>query len=554
MRWRDAKGQTSIEYAAVLVLIGVIGAALIGTGFGPSVAQATEHAVCRILGNDCGDDADPQTFHHSDGGGTDEPPAPIDFDLPFPVLPFPGSVSVSCSYSATSPGTCQPGEGVSVGAEGSLEFERSEVTLDAEGCPTETLSVTGRLELQAGASGETPTVSGGLQAILGEATTYSITAPAGVADDIASGERDAPNPVDPRTIQAGGSVELAHEFYTGHNLEASYRALELELGYDEGRRVSAGVSRVDPSTVRIHVGDEEFVRNALSLGIGNDTAGIAMAAGGESSDGKLRTVDVDISTAEGWKTYQRFLTTGKLPDEGTPGTSDPTDSKVFKITDKTQLEGHLGNVTIGGILAESGATATETRLADGTVENSFTGHYNDAGVTVITRQEPGGEPEPVRYSLMFENVDDDTIEMYEHVTGRPLARGNDGNVRFDFTPDDLMAIKEQAFEQLMGYAEDTHQDIDEETMREIIESGDPDQYGINIPMTNTLDFASAETPEQVLLQLYTGSGVGRDGDVGLQSLVDFMQRTVTARYDIRDTVEEHPDTLLPGTPVEPDCP
>ena len=57
--------------------------------------------------------------------GTTEGPAPVDFDLPFPVLPFPGSVSVSCTYSSSSPGACQPGEGggVSVGAEGKLEIE-----------------------------------------------------------------------------------------------------------------------------------------------------------------------------------------------------------------------------------------------------------------------------------------------------------------------------------------------------------------------------------------------------------------------------------------------
>ena len=88
-----------------------------------------------------------------------------------------------------------------------------------------------------------------------------------------------PNPVDPRTIRAGESVELSQEFYAGHDLEASYRALQLELGYEEGTRVSAGVSRVDPSTVRIYVGDEDFVRNALSLGVGNDAAGVALAAG-----------------------------------------------------------------------------------------------------------------------------------------------------------------------------------------------------------------------------------------------------------------------------------
>ena len=47
------------------------------------------------------------------------------------------------------------------------------------------------------------------------------------------------------------------------------------------------------------------MRNALSLGVGNDAAGVALAAGAELSDGKLHSVDMDISTAAGWKAYQR---------------------------------------------------------------------------------------------------------------------------------------------------------------------------------------------------------------------------------------------------------
>src|SRR5215211_221321 len=131
--------------------------------------------------------------------------------------------------------------GVSVGAEGSFEIERTDTTLDAEGCPTQTLSVTGRLELQTTASGETPVASGELKSYLGEATTYSVTVPSDAADAIESGDRSVPNPIDPRTIQAGESVELSQEFYAGNGQKGSYRALQLELGYDEGKRVSAGV-------------------------------------------------------------------------------------------------------------------------------------------------------------------------------------------------------------------------------------------------------------------------------------------------------------------------
>jgi hypothetical protein len=39
----------------------------------------------------------------------------------------------------------------------------------------------------------------------------------------------------------------------------------------------------------------------------------------------------------------------------------------------------------------------------------------------------------------------------------------------------------------------------------------------------------------------------------MMSLVDFMQATTAARHDIHDWPSEHPDSLLPGTPVAPDC-
>ena len=336
---------------------------LFATGLAPTVADAAQNAVCTIVGGDCepggegGEGGDPGE------PGTVEGPAPVDFDLPFPVLPFPGSASVSCTYATNSPGACQPGDGpgVSVGTEGKLEIERTETTLDENDCPTQTLSVTGSLELQTSVSGETPVASGSLSNYLCEATTYSVTVPPDAADAIEHGDRSVPNPVDPRTIRAGESVEVSQEFYAGNGQEAGYRALQLELGYEKGRRVSAGVSRVSPGTVRIYVGDEQFVRNALSVGIGTDAAGVALAAGAELSDGTLHSVDVDISSSAGWKAYQDFLESGRLPRTGAPGTSDPTRSDVFEFSDSTQAEAHLGNLSIGGVLAEPAPPASRPR-------------------------------------------------------------------------------------------------------------------------------------------------------------------------------------------------
>jgi hypothetical protein len=261
VRVRDTSGQGTIELVGMLVIVAAIVTGIASTGLGSSLASDIGTAVCRILGGECGEA--PGDAGEDEAPPAGEPPAPVDFDVPFPVLPFPGSVSVSCTYTSSTTAACQPGDtpNVFVGAEGKLEIERSETTLDGEGCPTQTLSVTTSLQLQTGVTGETPVASGGLTTFLGESNTYSVTVPPDAADAIERGDRSVPNPVDPRTIRASESVELSEEFYAGHNLEASYRALQLELGYEEGTRVSAGVARVSPSTVRIHVGDEDFVRN-----------------------------------------------------------------------------------------------------------------------------------------------------------------------------------------------------------------------------------------------------------------------------------------------------
>ena len=117
-----------------------------------------------------------------------------------------------------------------------------------------------------------------------------------------------------------------------------------------------------------------------------------------------------------------YLSPGAVLDLafGATDVIDPTSSDVYEFTDKTQLEAHIGNLSIGGVLAESGATGVETTNADGSVNGSFVAHFNDAGVAVTTHTEPGGEPEPTRYSLLLENVSDGR-GLDSHVWGKALA-------------------------------------------------------------------------------------------------------------------------------------
>jgi hypothetical protein len=129
-------------------------------------------------------------------------------------------------------------------------------------------------------------------------------------------------------------------------------------------------------------------------------------------------------------------------------------------------------------------------------------------------------------------------------------------VRLDFTPEDFAEIQDQAFDQVMHRLEQNRIDLSEDELRDVMEEypngGDP--YGIDDSFSQAYEIAAAENPEQVLYNLYLGSGVGRDGDVGLQSLIDFMMATTAARHDIHDWPSEHPDSLLPGSPVAPSCP
>ena len=108
----------------------------------------------------------------------------------------------------------------------------------------------------------------------------------------------------------------------------------------------------------------------------------------------------------------------------------------------------------------------------------------------------------------------------------------------------------------MHEMEQSGNEVSEEQLRDIMEEypngGDP--YGVNSYFNDAYELAASTTPEQTLYNLYLGSGPGRNGNEGLQSMIDFMQGTTAARHDIHDFPAEHPDSLMPGLPVEPQCP
>jgi hypothetical protein len=544
MRRRGEQGQTGAEAMGALLLVALIVGTLATSGAAASIKTHTEDLICRIAGGDCAGPEPAPTDGGDDESGddVDEPAGPVLTDVPLPALPFPGSVSVKCTYSETSTTACMPPDqpGVSVQATGELSIERTPTSLNDEGCPQQTLSIEGKLELSANASAEGAHAGGALEAHLGESTKYSVTVSPDAAEAIEQGDRRPPNPVDPRTIAQGESVQLSHEYYAGVGMEGEYRALRASLGYDEGTRVSSGVQRVDERTVRVLVGDEDFVRQALSVGLGIDGAGISLGGSEELSSGKLHAIDIDISTEAGWNAYQSFLNSGTLPEAGTPGTSDPTTADTLNYSDSTRIEAEIGNVTIGGLLGDSEGHLTETRHADGTVDVVASSRNDDVGLAVRRQRDAdGNEVGAPTYSLLLEGVDGNSAETLQQLDGDEADVPPGGNLRIDFSADDLEGFRQIALDHLADEIERNGERPSTEEIEASLADGDGIveidgvQYAFGPPYT---DLAAAQTPEDVLIALYH-LGIG-NGTAAADALVNML---VLA------------DQELPGDLHAPDC-
>src|SRR5262245_2825980 len=112
------RGQTTAEYAGVLVVIAAIIFALATGDVHRTIGAGVSDIVCRIAGQGCADTAAAaaagprpriQTLGHGPalGGGGD-----------VAILPFPGSVSVTCGFGPGSEEKCKAPDGPNLRVKG----------------------------------------------------------------------------------------------------------------------------------------------------------------------------------------------------------------------------------------------------------------------------------------------------------------------------------------------------------------------------------------------------------------------------------------------------
>jgi hypothetical protein len=503
---RGERGQTAAETLGALLIVSVIIAAMATTDAGAKIATESQRIVCEIAGGECAP-SETQPGGPLEGFEYDGPPLA---GQTLPVLPFPGTATVTCTVDSRQPETCVPkGQpGVSVIASGEIKIERTPTFLDMEGCPFQNLSIQTTLKFGANAEAKGAKIGGQVQAFLGRASKYQVTATPGNADAIEAGSRAAPNPVDPRSLAKGEAIQLNEDYFAGIKAKATYREYQLELGYDEGRRVSSGIKRMDAHTMRVMVGDEDFVKQALKLGVKLGDASLSVGNSKELSDGKLHAIDIDISTEAGWNAYQRFIATGKLPQPGTAATTNPTKAETVRYTDTTEFEAKFGPVTVGGRGSSSEGRYLKTEnLATGTTTYSTNARYNDTSLTYAFEEDANGNPTGTpRYSLMLHDVHDSYIPMlYDRMGQKQPAGDPPKDIRIDFTEAELRELQELA---LTRIGERMSMDGDErptndEIRRSMQPDGTLDLDGATYALTGLQSMlASAKDPFEMLAALY----------------------------------------------------
>jgi len=503
---RGERGQTAAETLGALLIVSVIIAAMATTDAGAKIATESQRIVCEIAGGKCAP-SETQPGGPTEGFEYDGPPLA---GQTLPVLPFPGTVTVTCSADSRQPETCVPkGQpGVSVIASGEIKVERTPTFLDMEGCPFQNLSIQTTLKFGANAEAKGAKIGGQVQAFLGRASKYQITVTPNNADDIEAGRRAAPNPVDPRSLAKGEAIQLNEDYFAGIKAKGTYREYQIELGYDTGRRVSSGIKRMDAHTMRVMVGDEDFVKQALKLGIKVGDFSASLGNTKELSDGKLHSIDIDISTEAGWNAYQRFITSGKLPEPGSAGTKEPTKAETVRYTDTTELEAKLGGLTLGGRGSSSeGRWVSAENLATGTTTHSTNARYNDTSLTYSFEEDANGNPTGTpRYSLMLHDVHDSYIPMlYDRMGQKPPAGDPPKDLRIDFTEAELRELQELA---LTRIGERMSMDGDErptndEIRRAMQGDGTFEIDGATYALTGLQSgLASAKDPFEMLAALY----------------------------------------------------
>ncbi len=521
VRWREARGQTSVEWLVVSgVLVALAGFLLAGMpALASPVTSTVGTIVCKVGGGGCHGSPGTRGGTPRSGSRVDGPDGPAIGDG-MPVRHVPG-LGEGDSFSASAGGAF------------TVTVERSigNCTVDGNGNPSMTLATSLDFNLT-GKDGEIKKGTGAeLSLTLGKKTSYEINADPATARAIEHGDRRAPNPVDPASIPVGASITMGKESYRGQHGAIAYRHIQADLDYTSGHRVSSSVQRTDANHVRVTIGDSDFVQNTIGLGAG--PVGFSETHGFEN--GKARSIDIDISTPAGRTAYHDFIKNGTLPGRGTAGTARPTSS-----TSTTDTSSHQAQLDLGRFGVSSGGSSVnyqniETVNADGTRDRNVFVRRGDTIMSTHYDLDSSGRITGQSFALHLQNVEHDSVDGFQKASGNHGPAGGDRDISLSFDAGDIRNMQNAALDQLLASQRGHGGPFDKGgTRADMLDylRAHPDGGALRGPrpaLEKMLPIAAAKVPDDVIRALLARAQ--GSPEALLDFLSEFVYATRRARHD-----------------------
>jgi hypothetical protein len=525
VRWREARGQTSVEWLVVSgVVVALAGFLLAGMpALASPITSTVGTIVCKVGGGGCHGSSGPRS------GSGDGPEGPAIGDG-MPIRHVPG-LGEGDTFSAKTGGAFTV----------TVERTIGNCTVDGSGNPSVTLSTSLDFNLT-GKAGEIKKGNGAeLSLTLGKKTSYSVNADPATARAIERGDV-RPNPVDPGSIPVGAAITMSKESYRGQHGAIAYRHIQADLDYTSGHRVSSSVQRTDANHVRVTIGDSDFVQNTIGLGAG--PVGFSQTHGFE--DGKARSIDIDISTPAGRTAYHDFIKNGVLPRSGTRATSGATSS-----TSTTDSSSHQATLDLGRFGISKGGSSVnyenvETVHADGSRERNVFVRRGDTIMSTHYDLDRGGRITGQSFALHLQHIDHDSVDGFQNATGHHGPAGGDRDISLSFDAGDVRALQNAALDQLIasqvGHGGPFDKGATRGQMADYLRAH-PDGgalRGTRPALDRMLPIAAAKVPDDVIRALLARS------QGSPEALLDFLTQFANATKAARHKLGSH-DTSSPLT-------
>lgn len=216
-------------------------------------------------------------------------------------------------------------------------------------------------------------------------TSYSETQGAGVLSSYSVALPEAAargadliriDPMNPGSMPTGSVVQIDAGTYTTAESKLVLRHLAMQTKVRDENGVGMVVEKLDAERVRVAVGPTAAVEAYNGLGVDFEQFRMMLGRSDRLGSSELKSVEFDLSHAEGRVGYQAMLTKGNVPTQNGPGIGGLQTIQTVDYHSKPQLGGKLGPIELVLDGARNTGKSVLVSYPDGTADRSVALQYN----------------------------------------------------------------------------------------------------------------------------------------------------------------------------------